>query len=104
MLKYEAPVVFDIIMNMIPDTVFKEPPYMLIWTICKNSRDEAFTKKKFFRYLKEYKQQGLCCKRPKKMTPQRTVYYELIRKRKLEKYIKENREIIERKRREVKKI
>lgn len=100
MLKYEVPAVFEIIMNMTPNAPFKEPPYMLVCTICKNSKDEALKKKKFFRYLEEYKQQGLCCKRPKKMTPQRKVYYELLRKRKLEKYIEKNREQIERKRKE----
>jgi hypothetical protein len=45
------------------------------------------------RYLKEYAGRELYCKGPKRLTPEREKYYE--RKRKMEEYIGENRERIE---------
>ncbi len=93
-LKYEVPVVFDIIMNLTPPGVIKEPPYLLVWTVCRNSKDVSFGKRKFWRYLEEYKRVGLCCRRPKRLTPERKRYYEGIRRRKLERFVRENRERI----------
>lgn len=96
MLKYEVPVVYDIIMGMTPVCTFSEPPYLLIKTICEGSLDPSLKKRKFFRYLEEYAQLGLFCKRPKVLTDKRKVYYESIRKKKMEKFIEENKEKIER--------
>lgn len=94
MLKYEVPVVYDIIMNMTPVSAFAEPSYLLIKTICKGSSDPSLKKGKFFRYLEEYAQLGLYCKRPKVLTAKRKVYYESIRKKKMERFIERNRERI----------
>ena len=90
MLKYEVPVVYDIIMDMTPVSVFPEPSYLLIVTICKGSSDPSLKKGKFFRYLEEYAELGLYCKRPKVLTSKRKVYYDEIRKKKLEKFIEQN--------------
>jgi hypothetical protein len=94
-LKYEVPVVYDIIMKMTPAAVFPEPPLLLVKTVCKGSKDPSLKKAKFRRYLKEYAAWGLFCKRAKRLTPEREQYYEGIRKRKLGKYLKENRDRIE---------
>jgi hypothetical protein len=83
-------------MKMTPPATFPEPALLLIKTVCKSSRDPSLKKAKFRRYLKEYAACGLCCKRPKQLTPERESYYERIRKRKMEKYIEENRDRIER--------
>lgn len=92
MIKYEAPVVFDIIMKMTPKSMLGEPPLLLIKIVCRNSEDPSFKKKKFVRYLDEYARLGLYCKRPKRLTPNRREYYEAIRYKKMEKYMYENRE------------
>lgn len=96
MLKYEAPVVYDIILRLTkPDTI-NEPPYLLIKLVCEKSSDQSLQKKKFMRYLEEYRRNGLFCKRPKRMTPEREKYYAEIRNNKMTKYIIANREKIER--------
>lgn len=95
MLKYEVPLVYDIIMDMTPPSTFPEPSYLLIKIICKGSSDPSLKKGKFFRYLEEYAQLGLYCKRPKLLTPQRKAYYDALRKKKMERFIERNRERIE---------
>jgi hypothetical protein len=94
-LKYEVPVIYDVIMQMTPPAVFPEPSPLLVKTVCRASRDPSLGKAKFKRYLKEYAACGLCCKRPKCLTPERERYYEGIRKRKIEEYIRRNGERIE---------
>ena len=96
MLKHEVPIVYDIIMGMIPHFPYPEPPYLLIKFICKASSDPSLKKPRFFRYLDEYLQMGLYCKRGKKLTPEREAYYKSIREIKLKQYIKENRDEIAR--------
>lgn len=94
MIKHEAPVIFNIIMNLTPNGVFPEPSCELIRLVCKASRDPSFKKAKFRRYLSEYETSGLYCKRGKKITPTRKLYYEAIRKRKMEQYIRKNKKRI----------
>ncbi|MBF0575538.1 hypothetical protein [Dysgonomonas sp. GY617] len=96
MLKYEVPVVYEIIMDMTLVSVFPEPPYLLITTVCKGSSDPSLKKEKFFRYLEEYADLGLYCKRPKVLTAKRKVYYDEIRKKKMERFIERNRDRIDR--------
>jgi len=96
MLKYEVPVVYDIIMNMMPKSVSPEPPILLIKLICENSNDPSLKKAKFTRYLKLYEELGLYCKRARILTPKRKAYYEGIRQKKLDKFIVMNRDKIER--------
>ncbi len=91
MLKYEAPVAYKIIMNLTPKGAFQEPAVSIIRIVCKASRDSSFKKAKFRRYLAEYETTGLYCRRGKRLTPERKKYYEAIRKRKLDRYIKRNR-------------
>lgn len=94
MLKYEVPVVFDIIMQSIPPGLFAEPSVYLIKTICQASVDPSLRKPKFTRFLDEYVRKGLYCRRPKVITPERRTYYDAIRRKKLEKYIHKNRQMI----------
>lgn len=95
MLRYETPVVFDLIIMLSPQYRKKRPHPDLIVAVCSASNDPAFDKPKFRRYLEDYRQNGLHCKRGKKATPERKRYYERIRRNKLQKYIDEHREEIE---------
>ena len=95
MLKYEAPAVFSIILNLTPRAVFPEPKVELIEQVCRASGDPSLRKPKFFRYLEEYRDMGIYCRRPKRLTPERTLYYERLRKKKLECFIKENQATIQ---------
>jgi hypothetical protein len=98
-LKYEVPVVYDIIMNMTPKAPFHEPPLLLVRAVCKSSKDPSLKKKKFFRYINLYAEEGLFCKRGKRLTPERKRYYDALRKKKMEKFIRQNKERIEQLRR-----
>lgn len=95
MLKYETPVVYTILMNTLARTSCQEPPVELIEVVCRASQDISFEKPKFRRYLKEYARCGLYCHRPKRMTPEREIYYAHIRKVKKDKFIYRNRKQIE---------
>lgn len=94
LLKYETPLEYDLIINSIPTHPFPEPPIEVIEIVTKASKDPTFKKEKFFRYLEEYKIYGLCCRRAKKPTPERMVYYESIRDKKMELFIKRNKQRI----------
>lgn len=95
MLKYETPVVFDLIIELSPLGRKKRPHPEMISAVCSASKDTAFDKPKFRVYLDEYARCGLYCKRGKKLTPEREQYYERIRKKKLRKYVCEHKEEIE---------
>lgn len=77
-----------------PKCVFPEPNIDFIKKICAASRDPSLKKKKYMVYLKEYKKKGLFCLEGKKMTLKRKLYYERIRKNKLEAFIKNNKKKI----------
>ena len=94
LLKYEAPVVYRIILNLTPRAVFPEPKVELIEQVCRASGDPSLRKPKFYRYLEEYRYMGIYCRRPKRLTPERKVYYEKIRKKKLARFIRENRQVL----------
>jgi hypothetical protein len=94
-LKYEVPVVYDIIMELTLSQNYGEPPLLLIQMVCRGSSDPSLKKAKYFRYLEEYASFGLCCKRAKQLTAKRKAYYEGIRKKKMEKFILQNRGRIE---------
>ena len=95
LLKYEAPAVISIILNLTPRAVFPEPKVELIEQVCRASGDPSLRKPKFFRYLEEYRDMGIYCRRPKRLTPERALYYERLRKKKLECFIKENQATIQ---------
>jgi hypothetical protein len=91
MIKHEAPVVFNIIMNLTSGSIFPAPSCELIKLVCGASRDPSFKKAKFRRYLSEYETTGLYCKRGKELTPNRKLYYETIRKKKMKLFINRNK-------------
>lgn len=95
MLKHETPVVYGILMNTLVRNSCSEPPVEMIEVVCRASRDASFKKPKFRRYLEEYARHGLYCHRPKRMTPEREVYYAHIRQVKKDKFIYRNRKRIE---------
>ncbi len=95
LLKYEAPAVFSIILNLTPRAVFPEPKVELIEQVCRASGDPSLRKPKFFRYLEEYRDMGIYCRRPKRLTPERASYYERLRKKKLARFIRENQSTIQ---------
>jgi len=95
MLRYETPAVFDLVVRLSPPGRKRRPSVGLIAAVCSASRDPAFGKPKFRTYLEEYARDGLYCKRGKRLTPERELYYERIRRRKLERYIDRHREEIE---------
>ena len=81
-------------MQSTPNSPFPEPSPDVIEIIAKASKDPSFQKKKFARYLEEYREHGLYCRRGKKLTPERKVYYESVRNQKLKKFISNNRKKI----------
>ncbi len=95
MLRYETPVVLDLIVELSPPHRKRAPHPELIAAVCSASKDPAFNKPKFRTYLKEYTRQGLYCRTGKKPTPQREKYYERIRRNKLHSYIRSHRTEIE---------
>lgn len=95
MLKHETPVVYTILMNTLLRTSCQDPPVELIEVVCRASQDSSFKKPKFRRYLEEYARQGLYCHRPKRITPEREVYYAHIRQVKIDKFIYNNKKRIE---------
>lgn len=95
MLKYEAPVTYELILKLCPWYRRKAPPVDVIRAVCAVSTDPSFRKPKFLRWLEEYERLGVCCKRGKKLTPERMVYYHHLRQRKLQEYIREKQELLE---------
>lgn len=95
MLKYESPVVFDLIIGLSPPSRKTRPHPALVSAVCSASQDPAFDKPKFRVYLDEYIRYGVYCKRGKKLTPEREKYYERVRRNKLQEYIRRHREEIE---------
>lgn len=81
-------------MQSTPSSLFPEPSPEVIEIIARASKDPSFLKKKFIRYLEEYREHGLYCRRGKKLTPERKAYYESIQKQKLKKFILNNRKKI----------
>ena len=64
------------------------------------TKDPSYRKPKFRRYLEEYSRDGLCCRRGKRLTPERKTYYESIRRRKTEAFIRQNRVQLEKRNKE----
>lgn len=91
MLRYEVPVVYDVLMKLLPFSYWPEPPFEVVRTVCAASDDPSLKKQKFFRYLEEYRRTGLYCRRPKELTPERRAYYQRLRQKKLDRYIADNR-------------
>lgn len=91
MLRYEVPVVYDVLMKLLPFSYWPEPPFEVVRTVCAASDDPSLKKQKFYRYLEEYRRTGLYCRRPKELTPERRIYYQRLRQKKLDRYLAANR-------------
>lgn len=90
-LKYEVPEVFQLIMQSLPPGKHRAPPLPLVRIVCAASRDPSLKKAKFRRYMELYEREGLYCHRATVMTPQKKVFYDKMRRHKLERYIRSNR-------------
>lgn len=98
MLKHEIPAAYTVIMRMTPKGLFPEPSIRTIEIVCNSSTDPSLAKPKFQRYFEQYKRDGICCRRPKLMTPERESFYREVNKRKISKYAKANSQEIEKER------
>lgn len=87
LLKYEAPIEYELIMSSTPRSVFPEPKIKVIEAITLASPSPVFQKNKFFRYLEEYRKNKLCCERAKILTPKRKDFYERMQMNQIKKYI-----------------
>lgn len=96
LLKYEMPVVYDIVMEQCKNQPFPHPSPQVIELVSRASKDPTYRKPKFRRCMDEYIATGICCKRAKILTPNLKVYYESIRKKKMEAFIAGNRKKIKR--------
>lgn len=102
MLKYEVPAVYEIIMRMTPKSTYPEPRIRGIEVVCRASNDPALKKPKFLRYLEEYREKGICCNRPKRLTAERAKFYTAMREKKLNQYIQRNSDKVQKMRVEMK--
>ena len=91
MLRYEMPVVYHLLRRLYDRQQPFEPNWHVIELVAEASKDPSFRKAKFSRYLDEYRRNGVYCRRGKRLTPGRKTYYEGIRRRKTEEYIRQNR-------------
>ena len=86
MMRYETPAEYKLVMgDNDTENYFYEPPIEQIEVVAKASPDPSFKKKKFKRYLEEYRKYGNCCFRPKLMTPAREKYYTKMYEMKMKK-------------------
>ncbi|MGL5690370.1 MAG: hypothetical protein ACRDD8_06045 [Bacteroidales bacterium] len=90
-LKYETPDEYDLIVSSITNNDFSAPDAGIIELVAKASKDECFKKKKFWKYLDEYVDNGCFISRPCRMTKEKEVYYRNIRKTSLMAYISKNK-------------
>lgn len=93
-LKYEVPEVYQLIMQSLPPGKHRAPPPPLIRVVCSASKDPSLRKPKFQRYLALYERDGLYCRRATRMTPEKKPFYDEMRRRKLEAFIRRNRKLI----------
>lgn len=91
MLRYEMPVVYHLLRRLYDRQQPFEPDWYVIELVAEASKDPSFRKAKFSRYLDDYRRNGVYCRRGKRLTSGRKTYYEGIRRRKTEEYIRQNR-------------
>lgn len=94
LLKYEMPVVYDILQDKYKDPRRFHPAAEVVELVCRASGDPTYKKPKFRRCMNAYIADGLCCKRGKVLTEGRRVYYESVRRKKMEAFIAGNRKKI----------
>lgn len=95
MLRYEMPVVYYLIRQLCTTPQGLEPDWRVIDSVARASKDASYHKPKFRRYLEEYKRDGLYCRRGKKLTSKRKVYYKRICRKKVDRYIHRNRMLLQ---------
>lgn len=95
MLRYEMPVVYHLLKHLYATQSRFEPDWRVIDTVAGASKDVSYKKAKFKRYLEEYRENGVFCRRGKTITPGRKAYYEGVRRRKVEAYIRRNRRVLQ---------
>ncbi|WP_289764445.1 hypothetical protein [uncultured Duncaniella sp.] len=100
MLRYEMPVVYYLLRQLCFGMQPFEPDWRVVDSVARASNDPSYRKPKFRRYLEEYRRDGLCCRRGKRITPERKDYYEGIRRRKTEEFIRKNRLKLEKRNKE----
>lgn len=90
-MMHESPLTYHLMMRASNKTnkYFFAPDIRTILLYAKASRDPVFKKKKFFRYLNEYDETGLCCGRPKLLNKTRDEYYTQLVKNKEDKIRKQ---------------
>lgn len=81
-------------MQSLPAGKHRAPPPPLVRMVCAASRDPSLRKAKFHRYLELYERDGLYCHRPTRMTAAKKPFYDEMRRRKLEQFIRRNRKLI----------
>ena len=80
MLRYEMPVVYFVLKKLCSAQLVFEPDWHVIESVARASKDASYRKPKFRRYLEEYSRNGL--------------FYEGIRRRKIECFIQQNRKLL----------
>ena len=96
MLRYEMSVVYYLLQRLCAGQQPFEPDWRVVESVARASKDPSYRKPKFRRYLEEYSREGLYCRRGKRLTAGRKAYYEGIRRRKLDAFIRANRARLER--------
>lgn len=92
MLRYEVPLVYHLLRILAPRHGRFEPEWEVVKAVCDASDDPSLRKPKFHRYLEEYLQHGVYCRRAKRLTPSRLAYYESVRRRKISDFVAQHRE------------
>lgn len=92
MLRYEVPLVYHLLYILAPRHTRFEPEWEVVKAVCDASDDPSLRKPKFYRYLEEYRQHGVCCRRAKRLTPSRLAYYESVRRRKISDFVTRHRD------------
>lgn len=81
-------------MQSLPPGHHRAPPLPLVKLVCAASKDPSLKKPKFKRYMELFERDGLYCKRPTVMTPEKKPFYDQMRRRKLEGFIARNAKLI----------
>lgn len=92
MLRYEVPLVYHLLRIVASRHIRFEPEWEVVKAVCDASDDPSLHKPKFHRYLEEYRQHGVFCRRAKRLTPARRAYYESVRRRKIAQFLTRHRE------------
>ena len=90
-IKYEAPIEYDIIMSSCTTGAFPEPDVGVIEIVANASIDPLFKKPRFWRYFEVYKRDGCFAPRAMKLTPFLKQKYDRVVENKIKSYVKAKR-------------